>query len=271
MLILCCAKANDGTTKNKKEYFFTRHCIYFWSLKITLIISPHYSISPLNETALLVSFENIIDVSINEKVLALQQVFERQHFDGFIETVPGYNSLAVFYDVAIIKHRYQIEITAFDFVKLFTEDLIEHLLIRLASKRAAIMIPVYYNGEDLESVAQQHELSTAEVVAIHTAKQYRVFMIGFLPGFAYMGKVDERIVTPRLPVPRINVKAGSVGIAGLQTGIYPLHSPGGWQLIGQTPLKIFDIQKNDPCLLKAGDTVQFVAISKADFEKLNEY
>ncbi len=220
---------------------------------------------------MLVSFGNTIDKSIHEKVMALQQVFERQHFDGFVETVPGYNSLTVFYDVAIIKHRYQIEITAFDFVRLFTEELIAELNKGIISKPNTVIIPVYYNGEDLESVAKQHQLSTAEVVAIHTAKQYRVFMIGFLPGFAYMGKVDERIVTPRHATPRTNVKAGSVGIAGLQTGIYPLQSPGGWQLIGQTPIKIFDTQKNEPCLLKAGDNVQFVAIGKADFEKLNEY
>ena len=203
--------------------------------------------------------------------MALQQAFVREHFDGFIETVAAYNSLAVFYDVAIIKHRYQIEVTAFDFVRLFTEDLIQRLNSGIATKPAAITIPVYYNGEDLETVAQQHQLSISEVVAIHTAKPYRIFMIGFLPGFAYMGKIDERIATPRLAVPRTNVKAGSVGIAGFQTGIYPLQSPGGWQLIGQTPIKIFDLQKDDPCLFKTGDTVQFVAISKADFDRLNEY
>lgn len=203
--------------------------------------------------------------------MTLQQAFVREHFDGFIETAAAYNSLAVFYDVAIIKHRYQIEVTAFDFVRLFTEDLIQRLNTGVATKSQTITIPVYYNGEDLETVAQQHQLSTNEVVALHTAKPYRVFMIGFLPGFAYMGKIDERIATLRLAVPRTNVKAGSVGIAGFQTGIYPLESPGGWQLIGQTPLKIFDLQKKDPCLFKAGDTVQFVAISKADFERLNEY
>ena len=271
MFILCFTKANNTATKNEKEYIFTSHCIYFWLLKITLIISSQYAISPLNETALLVSFEDIIDEAINEKVIALQRIFERQHFEGFIETVPAYNALAVFYDVAIIKHRYQIEISAFNFVKSFTEDLLAELNTGIVIKPEAIIIPVYYNGEDLESVAQQHQLSTAEVVAIHTAKPYRVFMIGFLPGFAYMGKVDERIATPRHAAPRANVKAGSVGIAGLQTGIYPLQSPGGWQLIGQTPIKIFDLQKKDPCLLKAGDNVQFVAIGKKDFEKLNEY
>lgn len=220
---------------------------------------------------MLVSFENIIDAGVNEKVMALQRAFEREHFEGCIETVPAYHSLAVFYDVAFIKHRYQIETTAYDFVRLFTEELLQQLNRRIATAAATINIPVYYNGEDIENIAQQHQLTTAEVVAIHTATPYRVFMIGFLPGFAYMGKVDERIATPRHVTPRLKVKPGSVGIAGFQTGIYPLQSPGGWQLIGQTPLKIFDVKKAQPCLLKAGDNVQFIAISKTDFEKLNEY
>lgn len=220
---------------------------------------------------MLVSFENTIDESTNEKVLALKQVFERERFKGFIEAVPAYNTLAVFYDAAIIKHRYQIEIAAYDFVRLFTEDLVLQLNRGIVAKPAIITIPVYYNGADLESVAQQHQLSTAEVIAIHTAKTYRVFMIGFLPGFAYMGKVDERIATPRHAVPRTHVQPGSVGIAGFQTGIYPLLSPGGWQLLGQTPLQIFNVDKKEPCLLKAGDRVQFNAISKTDFDKLNEY
>ena len=134
-----------------------------------------------------------------------------------------------------------------------------------------INIPVFYNGEDLKDVAMQHQLTVEEVIKIHTERTYRVYMIGFLPGFAYMGKVDERIATPRHGRPRTNVPAGSVGIAGFQTGIYPLNSPGGWQLIGQTPLKIFDTKKEVPCLLKAGNIVQFVSINKKDLEKLNEY
>ena len=96
-------------------------------------------------------------------------------------------------------------------------------------------------------------------------------MIGFQPGFAYMGKLDERIATPRKTSPRVQVPAGSVGIAGFQTGIYPLASPGGWQIIGQTPLKIFDKAKTDPCRFKAGDSIQFISISKDEFKKINEY
>jgi inhibitor of KinA len=226
---------------------------------------------PLNETALLVAFENSIDESINNKVMALQQAVAKNNFKGFIETVPTYASLAIFYDAATVKNNYPVTSTVFDAVKKITEKLINKINIAAVSQRTTITIPVYYNGEDVGFVATQHQLSTEEVINIHTAKTYRVFMIGFLPGFAYMGKVDERIATPRLSSPRTNVKAGSVGIAGFQTGIYPLPSPGGWQIIGQTPIKIFDATKNNPCLLQAGDEVQFTSIGKTDFEKLNEY
>ncbi|MGG9961916.1 5-oxoprolinase subunit PxpB [Ferruginibacter sp. SUN106] len=238
---------------------------------MAFIISPQYSISPLNETALLVAFEKAIDEGINEKVIALHQAFNDCNFKGFIETVPAYCSLTIFYDVAIVKKNNPDATTAFEWVKNFTAQLIQETDIVTNNKERIITIPVYYNGEDLEYVAAQHHLSVDEVISIHTASNYRVYMIGFLPGFAYMGKADERIATPRLASPRTNVKAGSVGIAGLQTGIYPLQSPGGWQLIGQTPVKIFDTQKSNPCLLQAGDNVQFVSIGKEDFEKLNEY
>lgn len=230
-----------------------------------------YTISPLNETALLVSFENSIDEIINEKVIALQQAFAKSNFKGFIETVPAYASLAIYYDVATVKKNYTADSTAFEFVKNFTDQLISEINFTTTPKSNLITIPVYYNGEDLEHVASLHNLSAEEVISIHISKPYRVFMIGFLPGFAYMGKVDDSIATPRLATPRTNVKAGSVGIAGFQTGIYPLQSPGGWQIIGQTPIKIFDAAKDNPCLLQAGDTVQFISISKDEFEKLNEY
>jgi inhibitor of KinA len=203
--------------------------------------------------------------------MALQQALAKNNFKGFVETVPAYASLAVFYDAVIVKNNYPVTTTAIDIVKNCVEKLIYEINSTAVIKRTTIAIPVYYNGEDVEAVAKLHQLSIEEVINIHTAKTYRVFMIGFLPGFAYMGKVDERIATPRLSSPRTNVQAGSVGIAGFQTGIYPLQSPGGWQIIGQTPIKIFDAAKNNPCLLQAGDEVQFISIGKEDFEKLNEY
>jgi inhibitor of KinA len=199
-------------------------------------------------------------------------LFGQHHFKGFIETVPAYASLAVFFDAAAVRKNHPQINSAFDFVKNFTEQLLKKMDdIFYQQQKSVVTIPVYYNGEDLSFIAEQHRLSVAEVISIHTSKIYRVFMLGFLPGFTYMGSVDERIATPRRPSPRIKVPAGSVGIAGFQTGIYPMEAPGGWQLLGQTPVKIFDKEKTDPCLLQAGDAVQFIAINKEIFQELNEY
>jgi inhibitor of KinA len=199
------------------------------------------------------------------------EVVTKNNFSGFIEMVPAYNSLAIFYNVATIKKQYAPLRTAFEFVKDLIEEKIKSIKVLKQQNQKLISIPVYYNGEDLSAVATQQGLSVEDIIHIHTSIPYRVFMIGFLPGFPYMGKVDERIAVARHASPRTNVQAGSVGIAGLQTGIYPLQSPGGWQLIGQTPIKIFDVKKNDPSLLKPGDRVQFISISKETFEQLNEY
>jgi inhibitor of KinA len=137
------------------------------------------------------------------------------------------------------------------------------------SKQRILEIPVCYAkpfAPDLETLALQNQLTTEEVIQLHTAKVYRVYMIGFLPGFAYMGKVDHRIAAPRKSQPRTNIPAGSVGIAGEQTGIYPLVSPGGWNIIGQTPLKLFDAARPDPVLFQPGDRVHFYSISQNEFE-----
>jgi len=221
---------------------------------------------------LLVSFDNAIDDAINEKVIALQQAFTADFFTGFIETVPAYSSLAVFYDAVAIRKYHPTETTAFDFVKKHTEQVLSGLVDSVTeNEQELITVPVYYNGDDLDEVAGQHKISVEELVHIHSEKIYRVFMIGFQPGFAYMGKLNERIVTPRKKSPRTMVPAGSVGIAGFQTGIYPFSSPGGWQLIGQTPLKIFDKEQTTPCLFKAGDYIKFTSISKEEFEQSNEH
>ncbi len=240
--------------------------------KIALINSLPYSISVLNETALLVSFGNIIDVSVNEKVLTLHESFKQNPFPGLVETVPAYSSLAVFYDPLSIKDKRTGLPCAADFVQsIIRERLGAITAIGTADKKKIVTIPLYYNGEDLGLIAGQKNLSVEEVIAFHHSVTYRIFMIGFLPGFPYMGPVDERIATARRSTPRAKVKAGTVGIAGLQTGIYPLDSPGGWQLIGQTPLRIFDKDKAPACLLEAGHEVKFIPISKEEFEQQNEY
>lgn len=202
----------------------------------------------------------------------MHQAFAADFFTGFGEAVPAYSSLAVFYDVVAIRKYHPAETSAFDFVKKHTELLIAGLDHTVTENRETIMtIPVYYNGADLNVIASLHNISVAEVISIHAERIYRVYMIGFLPGFAYMGKLDERIATPRKATPRNIVPAGCVGIAGFQTGIYPFSSPGGWQLIGQTPLKIFDREKINACLFKAGDNVKFISISKEEFDQRNEY
>ena len=219
-----------------------------------------YSIVPLNETTALVSFGNIIDIHINERVIALHQALSKNPFDGFIESVPAYSSLAVFYR----------QPARFETVRRFLDDLKPS---EEASRlnQPLIEVPALYDGDDLNFVAEQHQLSREQVISIHASKSYRVFMLGFLPGFSYMGTVDDKIATPRKNSPRTVVPAGSVGIAGKQTGIYPQSSPGGWQLIGRTPLKIFDAKRGVPCLLNPGDSVKFYSITKAEFENLNEY
>ena len=240
--------------------------------KIPLIHSPPYKISVLNETALLVSFGNLIDTAVNDHVIALHASFTRDPFPGFIESVPAYASLAIFYDPLQVRINRAPHAFAADLVETIIRERIASLKEEDApDHKNLVTIPVYYNGEDLEWIACQKKLTSEEVIAIHCARTYRVFMIGFLPGFAYMGAVDQRIAVPRHAAPRTKVKAGSVGIAGSQTGVYPLDSPGGWQLIGQTPLKLFNANKNPVCLLAPGDEVQFISISKEKFETQHEY
>lgn len=231
-----------------------------------------YSIVPLNESAALVSFGNVIDEAVNQRIIALQTFLNQKSFKGFVESVPAYSSLAVFYNAIEVTQSNRDIKSTFDFIKKYLEDILAQLpQAEESGNNRALEIPVLYNGEDLKFVADEHGLSVDEVIGIHTAKSYRVFMIGFLPGFPYMGTIDDRIATARKKTPRTSVSAGSVGIAGSQTGIYPQASPGGWQLIGQTPLKIFDKEKPNPCLVNPGDQVRFYSINKNEFEKLNEY
>lgn len=159
--------------------------------------------------------------------------------------------------------------TAFEVVEKYLQGLTVSGVTENTIRQIAI--PVLYNGADLDFIAAEKNISVNQIIELHASAVYHVYMIGFLPGFAYMGTVATQIAVPRKDRPRKMVPPGSVGIAGQQTGIYPVASPGGWQLIGQTPLKIFDSKKESPCLLQAGDEVRFEAISKATFEKLNEY
>lgn len=218
-------------------------------------------IFPLGESALTVEFGNSISVDLNRRSIALADHFQHNPFPGFIESVPAYASTTVFYDLIEVRREFSEYATAFEALKTLTVSAIDNLSLAEDEPTRTIEIPVHFDAEsapDLEFVAAQSYLSPSRVINIFTAVTYRVFMLGFLPGFAYMGEVDERIATPRRETPRTVVPKGSVGIAGKQTGIYSLSSPGGWQIIGRTDVEMFTPDAESPTYLRPGDQVTFV-------------
>lgn len=227
-----------------------------------------YNIYPLGDSALTIDFGNRIEETINKHVLARFYALQKNPLPAMIEAVPAYASLTVFYDPFKIK-KVHITLTgsAYEWMKIQTENWLKRNIPIGGETKNLLTIPVCYDDEyapDLEYICETKKISKEELVSIHTGKNYRVYMLGFLPGFAYMGELDEAISFPRKQKPNITA-AGSVGIAGKQTGIYPLQSPGGWQIIGRTPLKMFDAAKECPTLLQAGDEVRFKSISKYEF------
>ena len=215
---------------------------------------------PLGESALTIDFGNEISVRLNTCVLKLANFFAENSFAGFEEIVPAYSSLTIFYDVFTVRKNYQEFSTAFEAVKSFAENALRNSSDFQTNELRTIKIPVCFDKKfalDLEFVAANSNLSPEKVVEIFVGKTYRVFMLGFLPGFSYMGEVDERISTPRKQTPRTKVPKGSVGIAGKQTGIYSLSSPGGWQIIGKTNIELFTPEAETPTFLQAGDSVKF--------------
>lgn len=224
-----------------------------------------FTISPLGDNALTICFGNCIAEEVSENVLQLFQRLKNE-LPFLKDLVPAYSSLAVYYDVLSLHTK---EKPAYKQMKELLLPFLQASTETPVATGREVTIPVCYAEKfapDLAELAAAKGLSVEEVISLHTAKTYRVYMIGFLPGFPYMGAVDERLATPRKSRPRMAVPAGSVGIAGAQTGIYPLLSPGGWNIIGRTPLQLFDKEKNEPVLLQPGDRVRFVSISEDAFE-----
>lgn len=224
---------------------------------------------PLGESALTISFGNEISSEINDIAIRLAEYFETKKFPGFQETIPAYCSLTIFYDVLTVRKNFSGFSTSFAAVKSLAENALENLGEPEKSEPCLVEIPVCFKDEfapDLGFVAKKNGLSRSEVIEIFTAETYRVFMLGFLPGFPYMGEISEKIAVPRQESPRLAVPQGSVGIAGRQTGIYPLTSPGGWQIIGKTDLKLFTPFKPNPCTLRAGDLVKFYAVDRLNLK-----
>jgi inhibitor of KinA len=225
-------------------------------------------IFPLGDAAAIVDFGNQISAETNDRVLSVAKYFDKNPFAGFIEIVPAYSSLTIFYDVFKVRKNNQNFETAFDFVCEEIEKAMLETNENVQIEARLIEIPVCFDPEfapDLDFIAVEKNLSPEEIIEIFLAATYRVFMLGFLPGFAYLGEVAEKIAVPRKQSPRLQVAAGSVGIAGRQTGIYSLASPGGWQIIGRTPLEMFNPANEPPTRLQAGDMVRFYRIGKTDF------
>lgn len=228
-------------------------------------MQPPFTIFPLGDGALTVDFGNRIDEALNQNVLRLFRQLQYADLPFVRDLIPAYASLTVYYDVTALRTKEQ---TAFAAMKERLLSILEGDQNNETAQSRRISIPVCYAknyAPDLEELAAQKGLSVADVVRLHTAKTYRVYMIGFLPGFAYMGAVNQRIAAPRKAQPRAAVPAGSVGIAGGQTGVYPLASPGGWNLIGQTPLKLFDAARAKAALLQPGDEIRFYPITEDEF------
>jgi KipI family sensor histidine kinase inhibitor len=220
-------------------------------------------LQPSGDSAILVTFGTHIDLATNRRAHALARWWMAhalpglgESLSGLGEAVPGYATVLAHYDPQQLDYAAALE--------LLRRGLAESAALPDLPPRR-VEIPVQYGGEfgpDLGFVVAHCGLSEAEVVAIHTAGEYPVYFIGFTPGFPYLGGLDERLAAPRLPTPRPRVPAGSVGIAGEQTGIYPLESPGGWRIIGRTRLCLFDPARTPPALLEPGDIVQFLSIKE---------
>ncbi len=237
------------------------------------LVAVNHKFFSLGENAVTIDFGNEISTRLNDTVLDLAGIIQANGFDGFIEAVPAYSSLTVFFDLVKVRKAHREFPTGFSFVATFLKDSLKHLTDKPSRTERIVTIPVCYDPAfalDMADVAKYANTNRDEVVRLHTSVQYRVFMIGFLPGFAYMGEVDERIAAPRKTTPRVSVERGSVGIAGKQTGIYPLESPGGWQIIGKTPIPMFRPGDSNLSLLLAGDSVSFYEISIEEFWKLTK-
>ncbi len=222
-------------------------------------------IFPLGDSCVTVDFGNEISVELNKHAIALAEHFSKKPFPGFTESVPAYSSVSIFYDVIEVRRNFSEFTSAFEAITWIVQAELQYPDEILKTETRSVEIPVDFGSAaalDLDFLAHHSGLSTTEVLDIFVSNTYRVYMIGFLPGFAYMGEVDERIAIPRKDSPRLRVPKGSVGIASRQTGIYPLESPGGWQIIGQTNLEMFSAHRDSPCLLAAGDEVRFVPIGK---------
>lgn len=219
---------------------------------------------PVGDSSLLVEFGREVDSRMNARVRALSDAVLAADFNWLQDIVPAFASLLICYD----KRRVQL-----NEVSAAVQELLAGLPEVWDEERRVWLVPVCYEGEFAPDMADMEELcglTREEIVAIHSGRDYQIYMLGFLPGFPYLGGLDERIHAARLDSPRVRIEAGSVGIGGAQTGIYPCASPGGWRLIGKTPAVLYDPNREQPIVYQAGDYIRFVPISAAEYAELEQ-
>ncbi|GAB6932115.1 5-oxoprolinase subunit PxpB [Calditerricola satsumensis] len=224
-------------------------------------------ILPLGDSAAIIRFGTAIDPVANRRAMALAEHLLRCPFPGLVEAVPAYASVTVHYNPCAV-HVSSAAPTPYDAVRARLSAVLAEVGEGIDAAPRTVEIPVCYGGDhgpDLEAVAAACGLAPEEVVGLHAGTTYHVYAIGFAPGFPYLGTVPEPIRVPRRATPRAAVPAGSVGIAGAQTGIYPMETPGGWQIIGRTPIRLFQPDRDPPCLLRVGDRVRFRPITEEAF------
>lgn len=220
-------------------------------------------IFPLGDSAATIEFGTELSEPLNDAAMSLAAYFDNNRFPGFVEAVPAIASVTIYYNLCEVRESCAAHRTAFEYVQVLALKALKDPAELPKSNSRVVEVPVSFQGQhalDLQFIADSRGLSAEEIIRIFVSKDYRVYMLGFLPGFAYMGTVDERIAVPRKASPRLAVPQGSVGIAGRQAGIYPQESPGGWQIIGNTHLDLIGPDRASPCLFHPGDTVRFVDV-----------
>lgn len=228
------------------------------------------TIHPLGDAALVVKLSNEASPNIHKKIIHLLHILESEPFPGLIEVVPTYTNITVFYDPIQVISEADTTYSSYETVHKMMLNYMGKMERTVTMEQRTVQIPVLYGGmygPDLVHVAQINGMTEQEVIQIHSAQKYLVYMIGFAPGFPFLGGMDERIAAPRKDTPRPTIPAGSVGIAGTQTGVYPIDTPGGWQIIGQTPRNLFLRNEEIPSLLASGDILQFVPITEEQFKQ----
>ncbi len=236
-------------------------------------LTNSYLIYPVSDHAITLDFGQEMNAQTNQRIMLLFQLLQEKNIAGIKDIIPAYSSICLVYDCKLVL-KIAGGISAYAFLKGLLDALVIELSNKISSNTGRnLKLPVCYNpilAPDLMPLIETLQLGIEEFIALHTNTSYRVYMIGFLPGFAYMGTVNKKIISPRKQNPRNIVPAGSVGIAGAQTGIYPIDCPGGWQLIGRTPLQIFDANKKQPSFFMPGDTVCFEPIGIDQFYEMQK-